>query len=272
MKYVRFERLALVVGTVAILATLLFSFESAPTTGEIFAQLFMIPVLVGAVHWGRKGGFIAATIASLAYIVIRIPMVTEAEGLELDILLLILSRVIAYGLVGIVGGELCARIMYVFAKIENTTSIDDWSGVYNQRFIGDSLKILIGQHQRYGTPCSAVVIQADDRIFVGLRTSKQRQLVRHMSSHLRNDIRLVDEVGRLDDGRFLVLLPQTPLAGGAVVGERLLRGIRDELAAKDESVSVVVHSAPENLAELESLRDEICTSTERVLDASPRLT
>ncbi len=257
MKYSRFEQLVLAVGGAAILATVAFSFKSTSTLAEILGQVLLIVVLVGAVHWGRNGGFIAAVAASIIYIVMRIPLVANDVGLTTDIVLLIATRVIAYGLIGIVGGELCGRIMYVFANLEDANSTDEWSRVYNQKFISKSLDSLMGQHKRYQTPFSIVVVSMAPQIFAELRVSRQKYLVRKVADHIRNDIRMVDEVGRLDDGRFLVMLPQTPRDGGAVVADRLGQGVRDTLAAKCESITVVALSAPENVDEIDAILNEL---------------
>ncbi len=85
MKYRLFEGIVLVVGGAAILGSVLLSFGAPLITEEVIAQLLLFGVLVGAVHWGRNGGFIAATIASLIYIVMRIPLVVAAEGLTADV-------------------------------------------------------------------------------------------------------------------------------------------------------------------------------------------
>ncbi|MDA3935655.1 MAG: hypothetical protein PF636_02135 [Actinomycetota bacterium] len=257
MKYSRFERLVLLIGGAAILATVAFSFKSVSSTEEIIGQVLMIAVLIGAVHWGRTGGFIAATAASLIYIVMRTPLVTNDVGLTVDIALLIASRVVAYGLIGIVGGELCGRIMYLLARLEGSNSTDDWSHVYNQRFITKSVDNLLGQHRRYGTPFSLVLVNISPEILNGLRVSRQKYLTHHVAEYLRNDIRMVDEVGRLNDGRFLIVLPQTAADGGAIVGDRLEQGVRDTLAARCESVSTTVIAAPENADDIDLLVHEL---------------
>ena len=47
--------------------------------------------------------------------------------------------------------------------------------------------------------------------------TRQRAVVRTVANYLRGDVRMVDEVARLDDGRFLVILPHTRREGGRVV-------------------------------------------------------
>jgi diguanylate cyclase (GGDEF)-like protein len=244
----------LVVGGGAIIGSVLVSLGSSPVIEEVIAQLLLLGVLIVAVHWGRSGGFIAAVVASLLYIVLRIPLVVEAEGLSADLAILIITRVITFGLIGVVGGEMCMRIKYVFARLEDSSSIDDWSQIYNQRFVVRSLESAHGQYTRYETPYSVVLIHLDSKLFEELRTSKQRTLVRSVGSCIRNDIRLVDEAGRLRDGRFVVILPHTPSEGARVVAERLSRGVSDTLGSKDESITAHVLAAPEDAGRLDELR------------------
>jgi GGDEF domain-containing protein len=274
MRYSRFEMIVLVVGGVAILGSIFFSLQGAPVIEEVIAQLMLLGVLVAAVHWGRNGGFIAASVASIIYIVLRIPLVIEAEGLSSDIVMLIFVRVLAFGLVGVVGGELCSRIKYIFAKLEDSNSIDDWSQFYNQRFVVRALETAIGQYERYETPFSVVLLGMDSELMKDLRVSKQRSIVRGVASHIRNDIRLVDEAGRLEDGTFIVILPHTPREGGEVVVERLGRGVRDTLGSKDESVTAELLSAPQDAGRLQELRQELLQDREdaRQPQSAPSIT
>ncbi len=264
MRYSRFETLVLAVGVVVIIGSLFFSIDSSPVFEEVVAQLMLLGVLLGAVHWGRKGGFVAATLASMIYIMMRIPMVVEHGGLTMDVTSLILVRVLTYGLIGIVGGELCGRIKYIFAKMEDSSSIDEWSKVYNQRFIARALEAAIAQFERYATDFSIILIEISEQILVDLRPSRQRALIRGIASYIRNDIRLVDELGRLEDGRFIAVLPHTDRKGAEVVAARLHNGICDTVGAKAESIATSVLATPEDISGLGELRDRLSTS----LDAS----
>ncbi|TFG62905.1 MAG: hypothetical protein E4H28_07105, partial [Gemmatimonadales bacterium] len=256
MKYSRFETLVLAVGIAAVIGSMFFSIGAAPIVEEMVAQLLLLGVLIGAVHWGRKGGFIAAAIASVIYILMRAPLLIE-EGLTPDVAALILVRILTYGLVGIVGGELCGRIKYVFAKMEDSNSVYEWSQVYNQRFIARALEASVGQFRRYETDFSIILLAVSDTLLDDLRPSKQRSMVRGIASYIRNDIRLVDELGRLEDGTFIAVLPHTPAEGAVVVAERLHKGVCDALGAKTESISANVLSTPNDAAEIDSLHEKL---------------
>lgn len=258
MKYSRFEQLIIGVGGLAIVGSLLLSLQSGgPGLVEIVAQLLLFGVLVIAVHWGRRAGMYAAIAASLIYIALRIPVLSSSENLTVEGLIFILARIAAYGLVGIVGGEACSRIKYVFARFDDSNTIDDWSRVYNQRHASRAIEQARARYTRYGEPFSLVLITLSPAITAEMTAPRQRSLVRAVANYLRDDIRMVDEVGRLDDGRFVVLLPHTPRDGGEVVTARLAAGVRQTVGAKPESVTAQCMGAAEDTVALAALNTEL---------------
>ena len=268
MKYSRFEALVSGIGAIAVLSALALSARGALVIEEVVAQVLLLLVLFAAVHWGRNGGFIAALGASILYLLARVPLVAAMGGLTWDVTSIVLVRVLSYGLVGIVGGELCSRIRYIFAKLEDSSSVDEWSQVFNQRFIMRALESALGQHGRYQTPYSVVVIQLADVLLSDLKSSKQRSIVRGVATHIRNDIRLVDEAGRLDDGRFLVVLPHTPREGALIVGERLHHGICNVVGAREDSIVVTILGAPEDADQLLELRRGLMAHSDQLQTAT----
>jgi len=258
MKYARFEQLILGVGGLAILGSMVLSLQSGgPGLVEIVAQLLLFGVLVVAVHWGRRAGMYAAIAASLIYIALRIPVLSSSENLTIEGLIFMVARIAAFGLVGIVGGEVCSRIKYVFARFDDSNTIDDWSRVYNQRYASRAIEQARARYTRYGEPFSLVLITLTPAITGEMTPQRQRSLVRAVANYLRDDIRMVDEVGRLEDGRFVVLLPHTPKEGGEVVTARLASGVRQTVGAKPESVTAQCMGAAEDTVALGALNAEL---------------
>jgi GGDEF domain-containing protein len=256
VKYARFELLAIGAGGIAVLATVVMSLQPQPDVIEIVAQLLLLAVLIGAVHWGRRGGMVAALAAMLTYILMRAPFLGDS-GMSADALRLVLVRMGTYGLIGIVGGEICGHIKYVFVRLEDSLAIDEQSRVYNQRFVAQMLRNSMSSFERYGAPFSLVVLTLAPELTAELRPGKVGFLVRAVADVIRNDIRLVDEVGRLDDGRFLLLLPHTPKTGAEIAAERVRGAVRDTVGAKDGSVTAQVMSAAEDAATIHALLDAI---------------
>jgi GGDEF domain-containing protein len=262
VKYQRFEWLTIGVGGAAVFGSLgVTLLRGAPIHGydvivEMVAQGLLLVVLVGAVHWGRKGGFFAALASTVAYIGLRTPTIVAAVS-NLEVAQLILVHTITYGIVGILGGEMCSRIKYFFARLENAFNIDEDSRVYNERFLGQVLAGQLAQHRRYGQLFSVGTLTLSPALTTELRPSKIVTLTRTVAAHMRDDVRLVDDVGRLSDGRFLFVYPHTSKEGAIVATERVRIGVRDVLGAKDESVTSTVLSVPEDLEEIQALLDDM---------------
>jgi GGDEF domain-containing protein len=254
MRYSRFEQLAVGVGTLFVLTALLFSVrEKALSLQEFVAQIMLLGVLAVAVHFGRRGGFVAAVGASAIYVLMSVPQLVAAQGLTSADLLFIVARIAAYGLVGIVGGEACGRLRYSLARYNKTAEFDDWSQVFNQRHASVALDKAIGGHERYGAGFSLVLVSLERAITADLGPKRTRTLIRAVANQLRSDLRIVDEIARLEDGRFFVLLPHTPYDGGMVVASRLAAGIRDLLGAREESVSATCLSTAGDMLAIAAL-------------------
>lgn len=257
MKFTRFEQLVLGVGGAAILGSVALSLPSAvPETVEILAQVMLFLVLFAAVRYGRKGGLVAALGASIAYAVMRIPMLAVPE-IPAAVVLMLVSRLAAFGLVGVVGGEAFMRLKYAFARLEGRSALDDWSRVYNQNYMCNALVQARSRFTRYSEQVSVITVTIAPAVTADLSPARQRSVARGVAEHIRSDIRMVDEVGRLDDGRFLVLLPHTPKAGASVVLERLRSGVTKSLGARDESVTLKCVALPEDESAFSALLESL---------------
>ncbi|MDZ4654495.1 MAG: hypothetical protein U1F44_01245 [Coriobacteriia bacterium] len=249
MKYSRFEMLIMVLGSTVIVGSMFLPSEGVLLTREVIAQLLIVGVLFSAAHWGRSGGFVAAVAATLVYVVLRIPLMNE-QGLTSPIVGMIVTRTLTYSLIGIVGGEICGRIKYFFARIQGSPLFDESTRVYNGVFCGQAIKSGIGEYRRYKTPFSVAIVKLSPTLFADFRPTKQHTLLRATASHIRDDIRLVDDVGHLGNGEFMLLLPHTPGDGANVAADRVRRNTRDLLGARDESITTRVLSLPNDAEEL----------------------
>jgi len=258
MKYSRFEQLIVAAGSLAILGSLALSLTGGgPGYEETIAQLMLFMTLVAAVHYGRKGGMVTAIAAATIYVLLRIPLLSSADGVSSTALIMVVSRLAAYGIVGVIGGELFGRIKYVFARFENSGTVDDWSRVYNQRYAFRAIEQAQARFTRYGEPFSLLLLTLSPSLTSELRPSRQRTLVRGVANYIRGDVRMVDEVSRLGDGRFTVLLPHTPREGGMVVCNRVAAGVRQTLGSRVESVSCECYGAAEDSVAMVALLADI---------------
>lgn len=257
MKYARFEELVLVLGGAVILGSLAISYASGPPEfAEVVAQFLMFAVLFAAVRYGRRGGLVMAIAASAIYLIMRADLLSSSS-MNASAFLIIVSRLVAFGLIGVAGGEICGRIRYGMARLEGASALDEWSRVYNQRWAHRTLDAARARFNRYGEPFSVVSITISPSVLMGMSPSRQRTLVRGIADHIRADVRIVDEVSRLDDGRFVVLLPHTAKDGGGVVSNRLARGTASVLGSRPDSISAQLMGVPEDRDAIDQLIDQI---------------
>ena len=265
MEYSRFERLVVGVTALLVLGTIAASsMTGGSNPREVIAQLMIVVVLAVAAHWGRKAGTIAALSACLICLVMLLPLLSL--GLSGAALLLVLSRILGYCLVGIVGGEVFGRVKYLFAASKDSGVIDEWSRVYNQRYAAKALEQALARHERYQEPFSVVIVALAPDDTVEQRTGRLRARVRSVANFLRDDVRMVDDVARLDDGRFVVLLPHTAGAFAPIVASRLADGVRQVLSVKEGGVTTTCLGADENSAALAEFAKNIGAEEDAVAE------
>jgi diguanylate cyclase (GGDEF)-like protein len=251
MAYRRFEELVIALGVGAVSAALLLSVSGGLTAAEVMPELLLLGVLVGAVHWGRRGGFVAAALASLIDVAYSVPMLMGPAGTDWATVGLLVARLSAYGIIGILGGEICVRVRHAFIRLEHEGAFDEWSSLYNQRFFGKQLDVAVSRCERYNEPASVVLltISASGQH----RASRQHALVREISAELLDGVRNADVVARLDDGRFALLLPHTPKRSAETVASRVRTSVRLLVSVPDDALAAVVLGAPEDVPALKFL-------------------
>ena len=263
MKYSQFEQVTIGVAFLGVLALLATTIrDPSQSLTDIATGVLLVAVLAAAVHFGRRGGLTAAIAASAAYIVLNIPAMTGPRGLVSSDLFLMVMRVAAFGLIGIVGGEACSRFRQFLTRFANAETFDEWSHAFNERYAVSALQRALGAFERYQQPFSLVLVTLCADITANMGPHKVRTLIRGVSAYLRADLRMVDELARLRDGRYFVLLPHTNQEGGQVVADRLLGGLRELLGSKPESVRVRCLSATGDAAELWGLLSEMASDSE----------
>ena len=251
MKYTRFEELVLVIGGVTILGSIAVSYSGGPPElVAVTAQLMLFGVLVAAVRFGRRGSLIAAVFAAIAYTLLRFDTFVLLET-SYSALFVLTAHLIAFGVVGVGVGEMCSQAKYRLTTLEGANAVDEWSRVFNQRWAHRALDASRSRYRRYNEPFPLVVVLVAHRVFDGLAPHARGPCARH-GDHIRADVRVVDEVARLDNGLFLVLLPHTPKSGGEVAARRLTKGTVSVLGARNESVSVRLLCVPDDAAAIDA--------------------
>lgn len=129
-----------------------------------------------------------------------------------------------------------AKLDEALGQIRETARNDSLTGAANQWFMYEILRQEWGRAERTGSPLSVVLIEFDgldayvDSFGDPAGDSLLRQAAELISGELK---RPGDLLARLGGKRFVVVLPDTDLEGGALIAERLRSSIENDSAFVD---------------------------------------
>jgi diguanylate cyclase (GGDEF)-like protein len=219
MKYSRFESLAFILGLGIVGVTTFALIRAHQELPEIIGQILLLFVLLGALHYGRNGGIVTFLIASTIYLLLRLPMISTS-GLEGSTGYIVI-RLLLFALVGILGGEITSRIKYVLLSFEHHDYVDPVTLLYNARFFGSLVNKSIAHYDRSKKPFSILTVEMYE-IALGNQPSLKDKRLQEIGKAIRNNLRVLDEVGRTNDREISVILVDTPREGAEIVKERML--------------------------------------------------
>jgi len=146
-------------------------------------------------------------------------------------------------------------------KIEEISMTDDLTGLYNIRFLNQSIDIEIERSHRFGSIFSLIFMDIDDLKKVNDRfghLTGSRVLI-ETARILRENLRKVDIIIRYGGDEFVIIMPQTSKESGFMVADRLRRTIEESVFLKSEdhpvriTASFGVASFPVNAKDKEGL-------------------
>ncbi len=110
--------------------------------------------------------------------------------------------------------------------------VDGLTGLFNQRWMMESLAREIRRAERFRSPLAAIMLDLD-----GLKSINDRDghaagdcVLRHVASRITSVLRQFDGAARVGGDEFIVMLPATNLRGAQRVARRLLESIRSDPA------------------------------------------
>jgi diguanylate cyclase (GGDEF)-like protein len=114
-------------------------------------------------------------------------------------------------------------------ELEHLATHDKLTGLYNRHFIVRQLEQLHQQQQRYGNPCSLILIDIDHfkRVNDSCGHAAGDAVLAAFARHVRPLLRQGDFPGRHGGEEFILVLPMTDLQAALQLAER----VRGELAA-----------------------------------------
>ena len=268
--------LLLILGVGLSMGQALVAWERGAPPTEVLAPILYIPVFAGAILAGIPGGLAAAAVSSLVYFLV---LVDQSASLGMRLFLgLLLSRTITfvfYGLVVAAGTRFIERRLQ---KLEIYDRIDDDTELYNASFFLETSDLEKSRATRYRTVFSVAEVRVDRDLFEGKRN--RRRVVRELAHALRDGIRGVDRLSRVQDQsseRFLFILPETGKQGSETLTGRLEAAARQVLT--DRNVEANGHLStraltfPDDEHPIDSLRQEVAAiEAERQLLADAGVT
>jgi diguanylate cyclase (GGDEF)-like protein len=124
-------------------------------------------------------------------------------------------------------------------RIEELASTDDLTGLFNMRAMQRKSDEEILRCRRFRKPVSALLVNLDQFSSVNETGGFQfgTQVLKLVGQQLRQCVRTMDLLARVGSDEFMIVLPETDLAGAEFVAER----IRDSIANREFSADK--HSA-----------------------------
>ena len=115
------------------------------------------------------------------------------------------------------------KLRRAMLEMQRMAVTDGLTGLFNHRFIVDSLNSRIKEAQRYAQPLSLIMLDID--YFKSINDSFGHQtgdlVLEGVASKIKECLRKVDLCGRYGGEEFLVILPNTALEGGLQVAEKI---------------------------------------------------
>lgn len=117
-----------------------------------------------------------------------------------------------------------------FERAQCDARIDGLTGLYNYRWLHESLEREIGRSKRHGEPLSIVMADLD-----GLKRVNDENghaagdfALREAARRILSAARHCDSAARVGGDEFIILLPETDIVGARLVAGRLLMAIRED--------------------------------------------
>jgi diguanylate cyclase (GGDEF)-like protein len=104
---------------------------------------------------------------------------------------------------------------------------DPLTGLCNRAYIHLKLEEEYKKSKRYGTPLSCILVDIDnfEKILEKHGKNGSNEILVEVASMLLCESRDIDIVGRIEDSKFLILLPNTALEGARVMADRVFNNV-----------------------------------------------
>lgn len=227
MNYRKFEALLTGAGLAVILATIVTSYINQSGYVEILGQAMFGPVLFIALHYGRKAGFLSALAAALFFIIAK--FYSQDQSFSTLVPELILARTAIFGLVGIIGGELAHWMKYLILKFEDEDLIDSQTNLYSKDYTATIIEKNIENYNRRSRYFSIALVNVSSNKSFFFDNVSKKKVMEGLALSLRENVRLVDDIGRWDDEMFCIVFPDTNTNEANIAVDRVKKKLAQKL-------------------------------------------
>ena len=255
------ERAVLLLGVGSLLVLALLQLFRRVDTVEIVATVLFILIFVAFVLFDMIGGGIAAAVATLMYLVLRLPAMDIVGSSAVT--RLVVERAVAFAAFGLLGGYAHRILFRALYKLDEVDVIDDETGLSNARAFVRDLDYEIARSNRYKNAFSVALLDFAVEQFAGLKPKQRASVWSELGKMLRESVRNTDRsaVSRSSNGvRIVVLLSETDAAGAEIFTTRFAEKVSTFLLSRSVALPRKIGTAvsyPAEANEMRRLRNEI---------------
>lgn len=143
------------------------------------------------------------------------------------------------------GGEPCRAFHALEVRLkllESQSFVDPLTGALSREAIEEQGRNELSRMERYGHPCTLLLMDLDDLREVNARASRESGdlLLRRFCELALHVARRSDRIGRHGDDEFLMVLANTPLATGILMAERIRGALQYQPMTSDARLAASI--------------------------------
>lgn len=150
---------------------------------------------------------------------------------------------------------------------------DGLTGLFNHRYFQEVLELELERAERYKHPISLILVDID--FFKDINDTFGHPagdyVLKEMADMLTKLVRRIDIVARYGGEEFAIILPETALTGGKILGQRIRRGIEQmkiNFEEKPISITISCGLACNNFTDQPITRSDIIRKSDQALYAA----
>lgn len=214
---------------------------------EVSGTLLFIPVFVGFLLFGIKGGLVMAALAALGYVALRIPAISlvgfGAMAGQFT------ARTLGYLGFAAGGGWALGQIRTTLERLELRDDLDDETGLGNARSVIEAVDLERARADRYLKVFSVVAADFTVPDWAELPLRKQRTILKDLGTKLEAAVRASDHAAHTRKGDHHIIglvLPETATEGARIVAENLKQQLGRLIAVTEPRVATATYPGEES--------------------------